>query len=467
MFFDMQDLNLQPGVAIFLVALFFVLACVLIVFLFFRTKKDRNRFKSLKFSISQLDKDSFNGMIKHKYHTADEHTHFTVILLQVCQSEEIVTSVGKKQYEQIIAELKERLTHVLPQDSKLSDYGDDRIIMYIDEDMDTTGITNLSLMCVNECTKPIDLLTKVKLSLNINLGIVSNDEFSPTANDFLQNIEIAISTAVHSGPNKFAIYSGQLAAKQTEEYKQYQDIKRAIENNEFTLFYQPIYNLEENKIIAYETLVRWKHPTLGILTPSKFLPIMEQTGDVNWIGVWAFEQMLRAQTNHIKNYPQDENIIFTFNLSPKQLMNPRLAEELRKVYKKYKIPASNICLEIVEFSVFDKVPEVKANIIILTQMGFKIAIDDFGFEMSSLKLIESLKVDWIKLDRKFIEKAQDDFLVSGVIETIVRFGERQNCQIVAEGIEDEIVLNYVKDLHITLGQGYYFGKPKAPEEYNI
>jgi EAL domain-containing protein (putative c-di-GMP-specific phosphodiesterase class I) len=170
---------------------------------------------------------------------------------------------------------------------------------------------------------------------------------------------------------------------------------------------------------------------------------------------------------HYKNHPEDQDIIFTFNLSPKQLMYPRLAEDFRKIYKKFKIPAQKICLEIVEFAIFDKVPEVSSNILKLTQMGFQIAVDDFGLEMSSLKMLENLKFDWVKLDRKFIEQAQDDYLMGGVVETLVGFAEHKNFKIVAEGVEDEVVLEYIKGLKIPYGQGYHFGKPLPPEDYNI
>ena len=219
--------------------------------------------------------------------------------------------------------------------------------------------------------------------------------------------------------------------------------------------------------MAYESLVRWEHPTLGLLTPYKFLPIMEQTGDINWVGTWAFEEMLKMQAKHYREHPEDQDLIFTLNLSPKQLMYPHLAEEFRKVYKHYKIPAANICMEIVEFAMFDKVAEVSSNILKLTQMGFKIAIDDFGLEMSSLKLLEGLEFDWVKLDRKFIEQAQDDFLIGGLVETLVNFAEHKKFSIVAEGVEDEIIENYVKGLKIGYGQGYYFGKPLPPENYNL
>lgn len=462
-----DSLNLDTGVYILLIVLFVVFSIAASIFLFFGIKKDRNRLIAEKYKIRQLDRIGFEEMLKHKYEIARDDTHFTVMLLQIDDIANMKTSLGERQTKKITETIKERLIRVIPHGSKICDFDDDRIALFIEEHMDNTGMTNVATVCISECNKTITLLTRAKLIVNVNMGIVSNNEFSADAVAMLQNMEIALANAKKGGLNKFAIYSEELAEMQTEEYKQYQEIKEAIKEHQFTLFYQPIYDINSDKVIGYESLVRWSHPTLGILSPDKFLPIMEQTGDINWIGGWAFEELLRRQTKHIKENPQDSELIFTINLSPKQLMYPHLAEEFRKIYKRFKIPAKNICMEIVEFAMFDKVPEVSSNILKLTQMGFKIAIDDFGLEMSSLKMLEDLQFDWVKLDRKFIEQAQDDFLIGGVVETLIGFAERKNFAVVAEGVEDEIIRDYIKGLKITFGQGYHYGKPQPPEEYNI
>lgn len=462
-----NQLNLDKGVYILLVVLFFLFCIGASVLLFFGIRRDRNRLIAEKYKIKELDRLGFEEMLKHKYEVARPDTHFSVMLVRIDGITDMKTSFGERQVKKIVQTLRERIVRVIPHGSKICNYDDECIAVYIEEHMDNTGLTNVALVTISECNKPVTLLTRAKLDINVNLGIASNNEFSPDATALLQNLELAVVTAKKGGFNKFVIYSEELAETQTDEYKQYQEIKTAIAEHQFTLFYQPIYDVNKNKPIAYESLVRWQHPTLGVLTPFKFLPIMEQTGDINWIGTWAFEQLLRTQTKHYKEHPEDEDLIFSFNLSPKQLMYPHLAEEFRKIYKKFKIPAKNICMEIVEFSMFDKVPEVSSNILKLTQMGFKIAVDDFGLEMSSLKTLEDLQFDWVKLDRKFIEQAQDDFLIGGVVETLVGFAERKKFAVVAEGVEDEVILDYIKSLKIGYGQGYFYGKPKAPEEYGI
>ncbi len=461
------QLNLDTSVYILLLVVFLAISCVAIFFLIRGIKRDRNRLIAEKYKIAQLDRIGLEDMLKHKYEIANEDTHFCVLLLQVHEVEKMKLSLGQKQVEKIFAVLKERLTRVIPRGSKICDYAPDMLAIYMEEDLDNIGLQTVATVCITECNKPVTLISRAKMTLAVNVGILAYNEFSPDAMSFVQNMELALVTAFKSGVNKYAIYSEELAETQTEAYRQYQEIRTAIAENQFVLYYQPIYDIAANRIMGYESLVRWQHPDLGLLTPDKFLPVMEQTGDINWIGVWAFDNMLAMQSKHIKEHPDHSNLIFSLNLSPKQLMWPHLAEEFRKIYKRYRIPAENICMEIVEFSIFDKVEEVSSNILKLSQMGFKIAIDDFGMEMSSLKLLEDRKFDWVKLDRSFIDKAQDDFLIGGVIETLIGYSKKNGFAVVAEGIEDEVTLNYLKGLGITYGQGYYYGRPQPPENYNL
>ena len=463
--YSLLELNLQPGVEIFLVILFLLVCVVGVFFLIRGIRRDRHRILAEKYRINELDSATFTQMLAHAYSVADEDTRFAVMALRVCDFAGLSGSIGEKQTKRVMQTLRERLVRVVPHGSKICLYEDDMFMAFIPEDLDTVGMTEIATMTIKEVAKPVTLISRAKIAVGVNVGFAVNNEFSKDAVDMLQNVRIALENAAAQGVDLYSVYSRELAEQQTDEYKQYQEIRTAIAEKQFVLYYQPIYDIPSGKPVAYETLVRWQHPELGVLAPDKFLPIMEQSGDVNWLGTWAFEEMLKDYTRYERGRSEGRDMIFSFNLSPKQLMYPHLAEEVRKIFKKYRVPAQNICLEIVEFSIFDKVPEVSSNILKLTQMGFKIAIDDFGLEMSSLKLLEDISFDWIKLDRKFIEQSKDDFLIGGVIGTLVGFAEKKGCKIVAEGVEDEIICNYVRELKINYGQGFYYGKPLPYEEY--
>lgn len=461
-----RQLLLQPGVNIFLTVLVLVLAAGAIVLLFFGIRRDRRRYISGKLKSGTLDKEGFDEFLKKRFASANKNTHFTVFYIEINDAKPLRESFGEKQYKNALATLEDRYYKMFPRGSRVLVYEDDALLVYSEEDFDKKEVSDISAFCLVESHKPIGLITRVRVELDVNIGVVTYNAFSPDYDTFRQNLELALATSKRQGLNKFVVYSPDLMGSDTEEYKYYQEIKQAIADGEFTLYYQPIFDLQANKPIAYETLLRWNHKTLGVLSPAKFLTVMEQSGDINWVGNWAFEKMVSTYAAHREKNPND-GVIFTMNLSPKQLMNSRLAEEFRRILKKHRVSANEIGLEIVEFAMFDKVPEVKENIDKLIQSGFKMAVDDFGLEMSSLKLLDNLQVDFVKLDKKFIEQSQDDFLIGGIIDTLVGYAEQKHFKVVAEGVEDDVTVEFLKERKLHCGQGYFFGKPLPPEDYDL
>lgn len=461
-----QTAEMQTGVAVLIGALTLLCCMAAIFFLFRGVKKERNRYASEKLKVGEFDKTSFDELLARLFRAPSKNTHFSVMYFEIHDATGIKETYGEKQYEAIISTLTERLYGVLPESTKICVYQSDLLAAIIEENLDKKALSDLSEFCLTECHKPIRLITRINVETDINIGATSYNAFSANFDQFRANLELSLAAAKRSGLNRYVIYSSEMMDSESQEYKYYQEIKSAIEAKEFTLYYQPIYDLSTRKVFAYESLLRWNHRTLGVLAPNKFLHIMEQSGDINWVGVWAFEQLLGTLQRH-KNLHPDESVILTLNLSPKQLMNPSLTDEFRRVLKKYKVSADEICLEIVEFAMFDKMPVVAENIEKLTQCGFKIAIDDFGVEMSSLKLLETLRADWVKLDRSFIEQSKDDFLIGGIVDTLVEYAEQNGIKMIAEGVEDDVTLDYVNERKIPYGQGYYFGKPKPPADYNL
>lgn len=455
----------NTGVAILLTILVPIVAAGCGVLLFFGIRKERNRYINNKLRKGELDKEGFDEFLQKCFASANKNTHFTVFRIEINDAKPMLDAFGEKQYGSAMSTLEERFLKLFPAGSRICVYDYDSIMVYMEEDLGKKEISDISAFCLMEGHKPIHMVTRVKVEFDLNIGICSYNSFSSTYEAFRQNLELALVTSKRHGLNRYMLYSSELIGTDTEEYKYYQEIKQAIEDEDFTLYYQPINDLKLGKPIAYEALLRWNHKTMGVLPPSKFLSIMEQSGDINWVGVWAFEQML-ATYNHYKE-KGGSGVFFTMNLSPKQLMNPKLVEEFRRILKKYRVSANEVCLEIVEFAMFDKVPEVAENIERLTQSGFKIAIDDFGLETSSLKMLEDLQVHFVKLNKSFVEQSQDDFLIGGVVDALVAYAENKKFQIVATAVEDDVTVGFLKEHNIHCGQGYFFGKPLAPDKYGL
>lgn len=459
------DANVDGSVAIMFTIIFVLFAAASIFFLQRGIRKERSRYIAEKLNIGEMDKAAFDNMMSRRFATANKNTFFSVMFIEISDAKDMRESFGQKQYQWIVDTLVKRFNKVLPKGTKICLYDYDLIAAIINEDLDRKGLSDLASFCLMEGHRAIPLITRVQVEADLSIGIASYNAFSANYEQFLQNLELSVAASKRSGLNKFTIYSSDLLGSDSEEVKYYQEIKAAIESNEFTLYYQPIYDLNTRLPVGYESLLRWNHKTLGVLSPNKFLTILEQSGDINWVGNWAFAQLLKTAEDYRRKHPETP-VVFSMNLSPKQLMSTHLVEDFRKTLRQYnKVPASDICMEIVEFAMFDKMEIVGENIEKLKQCGFKIAIDDFGLEMSTLKMLESIHVDWIKLDKRFVEQSKDDFLYSGLVSTLVGFAERNDSKIVAEGVEDEVILEYLRDCKIPYGQGYFFGKPLPAEQY--
>lgn len=461
----MYSLLAADGVDILFTVLVPLLAAGAIVFLFFSIRKERTRYINSKLRKGELDKESFDEFLKKTFISANKNTHFSVFCIEINDAKPLIEAFGEKQYRNAVGALEERFLKLFPRGSRICVYEHDTVMVYIEEDLDKKDLSDLASFCLVEGHKPIHMLTRVKVEFDLNIGVCSYNAFSADYDTFRQNLDLALVSSKRNGLNRFKLYSGELLGADTEEYKYYQEIKQAIEDEEFTLYFQPIYDLQTNKPILYETLLRWNHKTLGVLPPSNFLTIIEQSGDINWIGTWAFEQLL-AHYNRFKA-KGNNGVIFSMNLSPKQLMNPKLVEDFRRILKKYRVNANEVCLEIVEFAMFDKVPEVAENIERLTQSGFKLAIDDFGLETSLFQMLENYKLSYVKLNKSFVEQSQDDFLIGGVVDVLVGYAENKDFKIVATSVEDDVTVDFLKEHKIHCGQGYFFGKPLPPENYNI
>ncbi|MCD7728955.1 MAG: EAL domain-containing protein [Clostridia bacterium] len=462
-----SSLLLSTGVSIFLTILIVLISCGLIVLLVWSIGRERNRYITEKLQLSDLNAQAFDDMVKRRVTGANKNTRFTVVYIEINDAKNIREAFGEKQYNAAVSIFAERISKALPKDTKICVREYDLLAAFINEDLDKKILTDMLEFSLVEGHKPISLMARVKLQFDFNMGAANYDaQYADNADQFINNVESSLIASKRAGVNTYVIYSPDLMGGETEEYKYYQEIKAAIEANEFTLYCQPIHDLRSDTTFGFETLLRWNHKTLGVLPPSKFLNIMEQTGDILWVGNWAFEQLVIALNRHIKEHPES-GAYFTMNLSAKQLMNPKLCDELMRVLKKHHAPAERIVMEIVDFNMYESLSVPSENVARLAQLGFKIALDDFGVDISSIKILKNIKADFIKFDRKFIEQSQDDFLAGGMATTILAYAEQNNMLVVAEGIENETLLDYVKGLKIPLGQGYYFGKPLSFSEYGI
>lgn len=455
-------LALQPGVAILIMILTVLAVAGLTVWLRISTKRERARRINEADSAGALSKDAFDALLQQRFKYANTKTKFTVFYIELGNAKEIKESFGEMQYKTAIHTLRERVNNIFNARSKISEYTYDSLLILVDADLGRIETEDYCRFIITACNQTVRLVGNLTVEFDVNIGVAGYNTYNYDYVSLWQNLELALVSAVRSGVNTYVIHTSELSNSQSDEYKYYQEIKSAIAHNEFTVYYHSIMDIETNKIFGYESLLRWNHKELGVLAPNKFLNILEQSGDINWVGTWAYEQVVLQQLSWAQTH-KDADLVLTVNLSSKQLTNEKLFDDFRQISRKYKIEPSKICFEIMEFALYEKVRTVKENIEKLTQAGYLIAIDNYGLELSTLSILKQLKIDFIKLDKEFISQAMDS-LNSGIINMLINFARENNIKMVAEGIETAEMLEFLKGLGIKYGQGYYFAQPRPAIE---
>jgi EAL domain-containing protein (putative c-di-GMP-specific phosphodiesterase class I) len=239
-------------------------------------------------------------------------------------------------------------------------------------------------------------------------------------------------------------------------------LHRAIEHEEFSNFYQPIVSLSSGEIVGFEALLRWRHPTRGLLGPEEFISVAEETGLIRELGWWNLREACRQISEWRSRYPLGANLTISVNLSPKQFLEPTLIQDIKKLLPEFGLPPAALRLELTESTVMG---DPQATVEMLKQMkgiGIGLAIDDFGTGYSSLSYLHRFPLDTLKIDRSFISGMVDAKNLKDSAEitrTILPMASNLELEVVAEGIETIEQFAMLKALHCKYGQGFFFSKP--------
>ncbi len=299
------------------------------------------------------------------------------------------------------------------------------------------------------------------IDLSAGIGIACWPEHAADADTLLGVAEVAMYAAKRKTTG-VQIYQPSLDSSSTQSLSLLTELRRALEHGELRLYLQPKIELNLSAANAVEALVRWQHPSRGLLMPFEFIPFAEQTGFVRQITLWVFNEAARVWPGLQK---VDQACQIAVNLSARDLMDPALPGHLQAIMKKQNVPASGFCLEITESAIMDDPQRAEATMNRLSECGFKLSIDDFGTGYSSLAYLKRLPVDQLKIDKSFVmtmEKVKGDAVI---VRSTIDLAHNLSLTVVAEGVENAVVYNLLKKLGCDQAQGYLISKPMPAAEY--
>jgi diguanylate cyclase (GGDEF)-like protein len=404
----------------------------------------------------------FNELLSKTLSNATRNSEsLAVIFLDLDRFKVINDTLGHTLGDQLLQSVAQRLQDLLRGGDTIARWGGDEFTILLPRVTDIEEVTQVAYRIL-QALKDAFHLQGHELYVSASLGIALLDRNSPDAETLIQHADAALYYAKDKGRNNYQFYSVSLSAKNPELLTLEKSLRYALERNELRLYYQPRVNIATGEITSMEALLRWQHPEMGLVAPSVFIPLAEESGLIIPVGEWV----LRTACSQNKTW-QDAGfppIMIAVNLSLKQFRQPKLVEIIATVLEQTGLEPRFLELEIMETTAIEDVDFTRRVLEDLQQMGVYISIDDFGTGHSSLSRLQLLPLHNLKIDQSFIKDLTQDAKVAHIIKAIVTLGHSLGLKLTAEGVETQEQLEFLKSINCEEVQGFLFYRPLSAQK---
>lgn len=384
-----------------------------------------------------------------------------VLFLDLDRFKDVNDSFGHDVGDMLLIEASKRLQACLKPGDVVARLGGDEFTIMQNQLLDRNEATALAEQIMYQLQRPFELDGHVfNVSCSIGIALYPQDGDNPE--DLLKRADTALYTVKSRGKNGYDFFDPSMEAKSLERILMENEMRKAIEQEQFQIYYQPKIDIATSAMTGMEALVRWVHPELGIIPPNRFIPIAEETGMILALGEWILKQACKQNKNW---HDQGYTLKVSVNLSARQIYQKDLVEMIKDILQETKLSPHWLELEITE-SIFVKMEEATAVLQQIRDIGIQISIDDFGTGYSSFSYIKSLPVDTIKIDASFIRDIHHNQESQAIVKAIVTIAQSLNMNVIAEGIELHDQVAALKENGCDHGQGYLFSKPLPTDDFD-
>ena len=383
---------------------------------------------------------------------------FAVLFLDLDRFKVVNDSVGHLVGDKLLIEIARRLeTSIAPTDT-VARLGGDEFTILLEDISSKSEATLVAESIYQTLTFPF-YIDGYELFTTTSIGIaLSSPEYESTA-DILRDADLTMYSAKERGKARYEVFDRTLRDRALQRLELETDLRRALERGEFEVYYQPITSLQLGTLYGFEALARWNHPLKGLISPTEFIPICEETGLIVPLGNWLLKKACQAARDWQLKYPQHPAIKMSVNLSAQQFREPNLVREVETVLSETGLSGKFLKLEITESVLIDNLEAVTEIILELREKQVQFSIDDFGTGYSSLSYLHRFPVNTIKIDRSFVSQMQANGENSAIVKAIVTLAHILKMDVIAEGIETTFQLAQLKLLQCEYGQGFFWSKP--------
>jgi diguanylate cyclase (GGDEF)-like protein len=395
--------------------------------------------------------------LEHELKRVKRGECLAVLCLDLDHFKGVNDTLGHPIGDELLKAVAERLRRCTREPDTIARLGGDEFAIIMTSMAQPTDAAALCKRVRDSITKPFNL-DGHQIIVDISIGISTSPYDATEPDQLLKNADMALYGAKADGRGTFRFFEPEMDARMKVRRELELNLRNALANNEFELYYQPLVNLQTHEISAFEALLRWHHPTRGMISPADFIPIAEETGLIVPVGEWV----LRRACNETANWPGDVKV--AVNLSPSQLKSRNLVQVVVSALANSGMLANRLQLEITETVLMQNTFATLATLHELRKLGVQIAMDDFGTGYSSLSYLRSFPFDKIKIDRSFIQDLPNGIEPLAIVRAVTSLADNLSIISTAEGVETLQQMQTLQNVGCTEMQGYFFSHARPAEE---
>ena len=379
-----------------------------------------------------------------------------VLFIDLDNFKKINDSMGHDTGDEVLVQVATRLQNCIRKSDTLARLGGDEFIIIIDEIKDENLAIHLAQKLIQAMVEPLHVNNQdIYITTSIGISLFPEDGYN--ASTLLKNADAAMYRAKEEGKNRYQFYKEEMTAKAFERLLMENSMRQALENEEFVVYYQLQIDTKSEKIVGMEALIRWNHPTMGLIFPDKFIPLAEETGLIISIDRWVMQKAMQQMAIWNQNFHKSKFV--SLNLSIKQLEQKDFIDFLRDTLNKTNCPPSCVELEITESQIMRDTKKAITILNRIKELGISISIDDFGTGYSSLSYLKKFPISKIKIDQSFVRDIPNDEDDIALVKAIIAIAQNLNLSTIAEGVETDEQREFMLKHDCDKIQGYFYSKP--------
>ena len=378
-----------------------------------------------------------------------------IMFLDLDDFKDINDTLGHSVGDQLLVAVSARLATVLRDGDTVGRLGGDEFVLLIEDASLSVGAEVVAERILEVLRAPFEIAGyHLPLSVQASIGVAAGSGSSPE--ELLRDADIALYRAKAAGKGCAAVFAPSMQTAVEDQRHLYTDLHHALEAGEFFLLYQPTIDLQTNAFTGVEALIRWRHPTQGVVGPDAIIPALERSGLIVPVGLWVLQEACRQGAAWLAH---GHRFSISVNMSARQLERDRIVEDVRHALSASGFDPRLLILELTETALMSNTDETIARLARLKELGVRIAVDDFGTGYSSLAYLRRFPIDILKIDRSFVSGIADSAEASALVHTLVQLGKVLKLETIAEGVEDDEQRARLQAEDVDIGQGFLFYRP--------